>query len=193
VLRHLPVPPLTLPSLPRATRGYQRQATDEFIDELAAFYESAWVERKRLQDEVDRLERDRSDHDALKQEADRLRRALEDQAERQQRVTGAISAAERLAEAIKEEARRSAELALKKAREQAEEIVGEARRNRVLLDREAHRLDHLAAQMRSDLMSTLASVLDDLQLETSPNGGSASSPASNAPEDERRPDRNPAV
>lgn len=193
MLRRLPVPPLTLPSLPRAARGYQRKATDEFVEELAAFYEAAWVERKRLQDEVDRLESDRADHDALKQEADRLRRALEDQAKRQQLVTGAIYSAERFAEAIKEDARRDAELALKKARKQAEEIVGDARRDRVRLDQEANRLDHLAAQMRSDLMSTLASVLDNLQVDVSPNGASASGQAATAPDDERRPDRNPAV
>jgi cell division septum initiation protein DivIVA len=181
MLRHLPVPPLTTPSLPRAARGYQRKATDDFLDELASLYEAAWVERKRLHEEVARLEQAVADHHALKHEADRLRRELEEQAKRQHLVTGAIYSAERFAEAIKEEARRDAEIALKKARERAEEIVGDARRDRVRLDDEAQRLEELARQMRSDLMSTLASVLDDLQVDASPNGATVTPSVSARP------------
>jgi cell division septum initiation protein DivIVA len=93
---------------------------------------------------------------------------------KQRLVTGALYSVERFAETIKENARRDAELALKKARNQADEIVGEARRDRARLDREAQRLESLTTQMRSDLMSTLASVLDDLEADVSPDGASSS-------------------
>ena len=174
MLRPLPVPPLPRPSLPRATRGYQREATDEFFDELASFYEKAWVERKGLHEEVARLEQALADRHALKHEVDRLQRALDDQVKRQQLVTGAIYSAERFAEAIKEEARRDAEVVLKKARKHADEIIGDARKERARFDQEAQRLESLAVQMRSDLMATLASVLDNLEVDISPNGASGS-------------------
>jgi cell division septum initiation protein DivIVA len=174
LLRPLPVPPLTSPSLPRAARGYQREATDEFIEELASFYEKVWVERKALHEEVARLEKSLADRDALKKEVDRLRGALEEQARRQQLVTGAIYSAERFAEAIKEEARRDAEVVLKKARKHADEIIGDARKERARFDQEAQRLESLAVQMRSDLMATLASVLDNLEVDISPNGAAGS-------------------
>jgi cell division septum initiation protein DivIVA len=178
MLRPLPIPPLQLRSLPRAARGYQRVATDEFFAELASLYEKVWVERKGLHDEVARLEKSLADRDALKQEVDRLHLALEEQAKRQQLITGAIYSAERFAEAIKEEARRDAELVLKKARKHADEIIGDARKDRARFDQETHRLESLAAQMRADLMSTLATVLDNLEVDASPNGASGSRSAS---------------
>jgi cell division septum initiation protein DivIVA len=110
----------------------------------------------------------------LKEEVDRLRSALDEQAKRQQLVTGAIYSAERFAEAIKEQARRDAEVVLKKARKHADEIIGDARKERARFDQEAQRLESLAVQMRSDLMTTLASVLDNLEVDTSPNGASGS-------------------
>jgi len=165
---------LTLPSLPRAARGYQRDATDDFIQDLASFYEKVWVERKALHEEVARLEKSVADRNTLKQEVDRLRSALDEQAKRQQLVTGALYSAERFAEAIKEEARRDAELVLKKARKHADEIVGDARKERARFDQETQRLESLAMQMRSDLMDTLASVLDNLEAEVAPNGASGS-------------------
>jgi cell division septum initiation protein DivIVA len=178
MLRPLPVPPLTPPSLPRAARGYQREATDEFLQDLASLYEKVWVERKALHEEIARLEKSLADRDALKREVDRLHLAVEEQAKRQQLVTGAIYSAERFAEAIKEEARRDAEVVLKKARKHADEIVGDARKDRARFDQETHRLESLAAQMRADLMSTLATVLDNLEVDASPNGASGSRSAS---------------
>ena len=181
MLRPLPVPPLTPPSLPRAARGYQREATDEALQDLASMYEKVWVERKGLQEEVARLEKTLAESRGLEQEVDRLRKALDEALRRQQLVTGAIYSAERFAEGIKEDARRDAEVVLKKARKQAEEIVGDARKERARFDREAQRLESLTTQMRSDLMSTLASVLDNLEADVSPNGGSGSrSPSSSA-------------
>ena len=174
MLRPLPVPPLAPPSLPRAARGYQREATDEALEDLASLYEKVWVERKGLHEEVARLEKSLADRQVLQQEVDRLRKALDEALRRQQLVTGAIYSAERFAEAIKEEARHDAEVVLKKARKQAEEIVGDARRERARFDLEAHRLESLATQMRSDLMSTLASVLDNLETDVSPNGAADS-------------------
>lgn len=178
MLRPLPVPPLAPPSLPRAARGYQREATDEALKDLASHYEKVWVERKWLHEEVARLEQAVADHRGLEQEVDRLRAALDEALRRQQLVTGAIYSAERFAEGIKEDARRDAEVVLKKARKQAEEIVGEARKERARFDLEAHRLESLATQMRSDLMSTLATVLDNLEADGSPNGaGDSRSPS----------------
>ena len=166
----LPVPPLPRPSLPLGTRGYQRKTTDEYIDELASFYEAVWLERRALREQVARLEEAVADREALAQEAERLRRDLGDQAKRQQVLAGALYAAERFAEAIKEEARRDAELTLKKARAKADDIVADAHRNRTRLRAEADRLEQLANHMRADLMTTLTSVLSDLEAGTSTNG-----------------------
>ena len=161
--RDLPIPPLTSPELPRAARGYQRRATDDYIDELTVLYEAVWLERKRLLEDVTRLEQQIGDQQALETEVERLRKQVEAQSKRQRSVSSAISTAERLAEALREDARRNAELTLKKARERAEEIVADARRDRQRFDHETSRLANLATTMRADLMSTLAAVLDDLE------------------------------
>ena len=163
VLSALPVPPLSRPSLPRAAAGYSRSATDDFIDQLTEFYETVWLERKRLSERVDVLERAAAERDVLKQEVERLQAALDTQAKRREMMSGALYSAERWAESVKEEARRDAEAALKKAREQSEGILAGARRERDALEQEAERLNALAAQTRSDLVRTLTSVIEHLK------------------------------
>jgi cell division septum initiation protein DivIVA len=158
-----PVPPLTPPSLPKSAAGYSRKATDEFIAELAGFYETVWLERKRLQDKVKALEVVAAEREVLKREVDRLQASLEAQTKRQQLVTGALYSAERFAESIKEEARREAEAALRKARRQAKEVVAAARRERDALQQETSRLQALAQRTRADLTQTLMSALDHLE------------------------------
>jgi cell division septum initiation protein DivIVA len=157
VLSALPVPPLTRPSLPRSAAGYSRRATDDFIEELTDFYETVWLERKRLSEKVDALEAAAAEREALKREVARLQGALEAQSERQEMMSGALYSAE-WAESVKEDARRDGETALKKSREEAEEILAAARRERDALEHEAERLHALATQTRSDLVKTLMSV-----------------------------------
>jgi cell division septum initiation protein DivIVA len=163
MLSALPVPPLTRPSLPRAAAGYSRSATDDFIDQLTEFYETVWLERKRLSERVDALEAAAAERDTLRQEVARLQAALGAQSKRQQMMSGALYSAERWAESVKEAARRDAEAALKKAREQAEEIIADARRERNALEREAERLHALAKETRGDLVRTLTSAIEHLK------------------------------
>ena len=163
VLSALPVPPLTRPSLPRSAAGYSRRATDDFIDQLTDFYETVWLERKRLSEKVDALEAAAAERDALKREVARLQAAPDAQSKRQEMMSGALYSAERWAESVKEDARRDAEAALKKSREQAEEILAAARRERDALEHEAERLHALATQTRSDLIQTLMSVVEHLK------------------------------
>lgn len=163
VLSALPVPPLSRPSLPRAAAGYSRSATDDFIEQLIDFYETVWLERKRLSERVDGLEAAAAEREALKREVARLQAALDAQSKRQDVMSGALYSAERWADSVKEAARRDSEAALKKSREQAEEIVAAARRERDALEREADRLQALAAQTRSDLVQTLTSLIEHLK------------------------------
>jgi len=163
VLPGLPVPPLSRPSLPRSAAGYSRRATDDFIEQLTDFYESVWVERKRLAEKVAALEAAAAEREALKQEVGRLQAALDAQSRRQELMSGALYSAERWAESVKEAARRDGEAALKKSREQADEILAAARRERDALEHEAERLHALVTQTRSDLVQTLMSVIEHLR------------------------------
>jgi cell division septum initiation protein DivIVA len=166
----LPVPPLSLPSLPRSAAGYSRKATDDFIDQLNGFYETLWLDRKRLSERVEALEAAAADPEALKGEVARLQAALDTQSRRQDLMSDVLYSAERWAENVKEGARRDAETALKKAREQAEEILGAARRERDALEYEAERLHALAGQTRADLVQTLMSAVEHLKADLEWNG-----------------------
>ena len=163
VLSALPVPPLSRPSLPRSAAGYSRRATDDFIEQLTDFYETIWLERKRLSERVEALEAAAAEREALQREVARLQAALDSQSKRQGMMSGALYSAERWAESVKEAARRDGEAALKKSREQAEEILAAARRERDALEHEAERLHALAAQTRSHLVQTLMSVVEHLK------------------------------
>jgi cell division septum initiation protein DivIVA len=162
VLPELPVPPLGQPDLPRAAAGYNRKATDEYIEELTDFYEAVWLQRKRLEEKVASLEAAVEERDALRIEVERLKAVHDAASKRQGIVADTLYSAERFAETLKEASRRDAESILKKARRRAREIVAAAEREREAARREAERLQAIAAETHSDLVKTLMSALDHL-------------------------------
>ena len=153
--RKLPTLSLTPPALPLAAMGYERRATDAYVEQLASLCRSVCAERQALHTHVARLERAAADRDALKQEVEQLRRTRDDHAKRQHDLTYELYAAERFAAAIIDQARRDAELTLKNARVAADDAVADARRDRTRRHAEAQALlEQLANQMRERLALT---------------------------------------
>lgn len=153
----LPVPPLRIPFENMRSRvgGYDRDVTRRVFEDIAGFYEALWLQ-----------------HEALRAAEAELRAAL---AERED-VTeqgGALSDDES-AVALREEARREAELALRKVRKKAEkearriereavtkaaEIVEQARRERREIELENQHIGTFASETREELSSFLLAAL----------------------------------
>jgi cell division septum initiation protein DivIVA len=91
--------------LPHAVRGYDRQATDRLLEEVAASYEEIWLERKSLREQVAKLESE-----------------LEQLSDRERVVSEALLTAQRAADEIRTEARREAETLVEEARAERERL-----------------------------------------------------------------------
>jgi hypothetical protein len=84
----------------------------------------------------------------------------------EQLLAKTITSAMSHAIAIRENARREAELTLRKARAEAEKLKGGAERERDDAQRELLRLRRITEQMRSGLSALLTSKMEELRLET---------------------------
>jgi cell division initiation protein len=121
--------------------GYQREAIDALLDEIAASFEDVWRERADLADKIEQLE---SDLVRFRELEGLLRTTL-------------ISA-ERAAVGLKEQARKEADLILEEARTEARAITRNARGDHDRLLTEVRR-------MRSLLRSALAALEDEPAVE----------------------------
>jgi cell division initiation protein len=121
----MPISPSELRSVQirLALRGYDREAADRLLGEVADSYDEIVAERDRLTRRVQELEA----------EVDRLR-------ELHDLETVLRSALERSGAEMKETAARQAELVVREATDEARLITSTARAERELLDREMHRL-----------------------------------------------------
>jgi cell division initiation protein len=121
--------------------GYQRTAIDAVLDEITASFEDVWRERADLADKVEQLESDLGRY----RELEALLRTT-------------LISAERAAVALKEQARKEADLILEEARTEARAITRNARGDHDRLLTEIRR-------MRSLLRSALATLDDEPPVE----------------------------
>ncbi len=134
-------------TLPRTrVGGYEREAADAFLREVANDYEAVWMERQGLRERVERLE----------SELGNLR-------DLERLVSDALIAAERAADEVTAEARQEADTILEEAKARAKQIVGEAAHDREQQEAEVERLRSLAVEARSDLSGFLMETLQRLR------------------------------
>jgi cell division initiation protein len=132
--------------LPRRLRGYDRDAVDELLAQIAASFEDVWRERADLHDRVEQLEGE-------------LARARE----MEELLRNTLVSAERAAEELRGQARREAELTAEEARATAREIVTTAEHERERVRAETRRLRSLESEMRAGYRAFLIDALDRLE------------------------------
>jgi cell division initiation protein len=110
-------------SLKRRLLGYDRDAVDAMLDDVADSYEQVWRERVDLGDRIERLEDELSRH----KELENLLRAT-------------LLSAEQAANAVRDKGRTDADAIIAEARDEARDITRRARAERESLLLDARRI-----------------------------------------------------
>jgi cell division initiation protein len=110
----------------RSPLGYNRDAVQELLTEVADSFETVWRERGELADHVETIQR----------EVEQLR-------DRERLLTQTLVAAEHAATQVKEQAKREAELILSEAHNEARSVTRTAHSERERLHGEARRVEAL--------------------------------------------------
>jgi cell division initiation protein len=133
----------------RGRRGsYRREDVDRLLERVASSYEQVWLERDRLQERVEQLEREfRSSRE--------LERLLRD----------GLVAAQRTADELRAEAARESEAVVAEARQMAEDLLGEAQRERDRLGDEIGRLRTQEQETQERYRGLLLAALEVLERE----------------------------
>jgi cell division initiation protein len=129
--------------------GYDRGAIDRLLDEIAASFEHVWRERADLRDGVEELEGE-----------------LTRQRELEAALRNTLISAERMAEDVRTQARREAEVIIAEARAAAREITLAVESERERIVTEIRRLRSVEADLRAEYRSFLVSALDRLESDT---------------------------
>jgi cell division initiation protein len=109
--------------LRRGLLGYNRQAADRLLEEVADSFETVWRERADLADEVERLQGELAHH-----------------REHEQLLRTTLISAERAASDLKEQAKREADVVLEEAQAEARSVMRQARSERDRLVIESRRI-----------------------------------------------------
>jgi cell division initiation protein len=135
--------------LGRRPFGYDRKATDRLLEEIVASFEQVWRERADLRDEIEELESELS---------------------RQKEIEGALRntllSAERMADDVRGQARREADVIVSEARSMARDIVSGAENERERIQTEIRRLRTLEVDVRAEYRAFLVAALDRLEGDT---------------------------
>jgi cell division initiation protein len=134
--------------LPRAIRGYDREATDELLREVSAYYEELWLERR-----------------ALRQQVEQFASEIEELRDRERLVGEAVLTAERAANEIRSAAQLDAEAILQEAKANAEGLVRLAEQERKQVESAVSRARAVIDKIRSDFSVLLADALERLGAE----------------------------
>jgi cell division initiation protein len=132
--------------LPRRPLGYQQRAADGLLEEIASSYEDVWRERADLRDEIERLEGE-------------LRRHREVE----EALRNTLLSAERMADELRAQAHREADLIVEEARTKAREIESATEAERERVRAEIRRLRSLQADVRAEYRGFLLAALDRLE------------------------------
>ncbi len=130
----------------RRPLGYERKATDELLSDIVTSFEQVWRERADLRDEIEELESELT---------------------RQKEIEGALQntllSAERMADDVRTQARREADVIVAEARATARDIVSGAESERERIHGEIRRLRTLEVGVRADYRAFLVAALDRLE------------------------------
>ena len=132
--------------LGRRPLGYDRQATDRLLAEVVASFEHVWRERADLRDEIENVEGELT---------------------RQKEIEGALRStlisAERMADDVRTQARREADVIISEARSTARDIVAGAEAERERVHGEIRRLRALEVDVRAEYRAFLVAALERLE------------------------------
>ena len=132
--------------LARRPVGYDRKATDELLADVATSFEHVWRERADLRDEMEELESE-----------------LSRQKELEQVLRNTLVSAERMADDVRSQARREADVIMAEARATARDIVSGAESERERVRTEIRRLQEVETGVRADYRAFLLAALDRLE------------------------------
>lgn len=135
--------------LGRRPLGYDRKGTDQLLAEIATSFEHVWRERADLRDEMEELESE-----------------LARQKELEQTLRNTLISAERMADDVRTQARREADVIVAEARATARDIVTGAETERERMSSEIRRLKDVEAGVRADYRAFLLAALDRLESDT---------------------------
>jgi len=135
--------------LPRRPLGYERGATDQLLADIATSFEHVWRERADLRDELEELESE-----------------LARQKELEQALRNTLLSAERMADDMRTQARREADVIVAEARSAARDIVSGAESERERVRTEIRRLQEVETGVRADYRAFLLAALDRLDADT---------------------------
>jgi cell division initiation protein len=132
--------------LGRRPLGYDRQATDRLLADVVASFEQVWRERADLRDEIENVEGELT---------------------RQKEIEGALRStlisAERMADDVRTQARREADVIISEARSTARDIVAGAEAERERVHGEIRRLRALEVDVRAEYRAFLVAALERLE------------------------------
>jgi cell division initiation protein len=135
--------------LGRRLFGYDRNATDGLLADIVTSFEQVWRERADLRDEFENLETEVA---------------------RQKEIEGALRntliSAERMADDVRTQARREADVIVAEARASARDMVSGAEAERERIHTEIRRLRTLEVDVRAEYRAFLVSALDRLEGDT---------------------------
>jgi cell division initiation protein len=135
--------------LGRRPFGYDCKATDRLLADIVSSFEQVWRERADLRDEMEDVEAELA---------------------RQKEIEGALRStlisAERMADNVRIQARREAEVIVSEARSTARDIVAGAETERERIHNEIRRLRSLEVDVRAEYRAFLVAALDRLEGDT---------------------------
>ena len=140
---------------PRGLIGYDRHAVDRLFEEIAASFENVWRERADLRDEVEELEGELTRHREI-----------------ESALRSTLLSAERMADDVRAQAHREAEVIISEARARARDVTGGAETERERIAAEVRRLRSLQADLRAEYRAFLQAALDRLDTEKEPRQAS---------------------
>ena len=140
-------------------RGYDRKEVDEFLD--------------KVRDEMENLVREMAELAEFRKTYDERMREFRS---REETLKNTMITTQRLAEDIKEHARKEADVVIKDAQLRAQQIIARSQEEKVRLDAENHELNRRRHHALQDLKKVLQTHLELVGFEES-EGGAKSGPA----------------
>jgi cell division initiation protein len=135
--------------LGRSLLGYDRKTIDSLLADIVSSFEQVWRERADLRDELEELETE-----------------LTRQKEIEDALRNTLLSAERMADDVRGQARREADVIVSEARSAARDIVSGAENERERIQTEIRRLRTLEVDVRAEYRAFLVAALDRLEGDT---------------------------
>jgi cell division initiation protein len=139
----------------RGLFGYERDTVDGLLEEIAASFENVWRERADLRDEVEELESELARHREI-----------------ESALRSTLLSAERMADDVRAQAHREAEVIIAEARARARDVTGGAEMERERIAADVRRLRSLQADLRAEYRGFLHAALERLDADTEPRQAS---------------------